>query len=149
MSATLFNNSKYTRWYFNIIQKSKLRSLDGYKEKHHIAPRSVGGSNDSTNLVTLTAKEHYIMHLLLPYMMTDKKHQKKMWSALMCMSNLINKNHHRYIGYSKFYEKAKENINFGEWNIGRKRSQETRLKQSNSVNYRCTEDTAASCFDTT
>lgn len=36
-----------------------------YYEKHHIVPRSVGGSNDRTNLTLLTAEEHWLVHLLL------------------------------------------------------------------------------------
>lgn len=36
-----------------------------YYELHHIIPKSMGGSNDKTNLVFLTAKEHYLSHLLL------------------------------------------------------------------------------------
>jgi hypothetical protein len=39
--------------------------IDGYTEKHHIVPRSLGGSDDPSNLIALTAKEHYIAHLLL------------------------------------------------------------------------------------
>ena len=34
-------------------------------ERHHILPRSMGGSNDSSNIVTLTLREHFIAHWLL------------------------------------------------------------------------------------
>jgi hypothetical protein len=33
--------------------------------KHHIIPKSMGGSNESSNLVYLTAREHFIAHWLL------------------------------------------------------------------------------------
>lgn len=36
-----------------------------YCEKHHIIPRSLNGSDDKDNIVNLTAREHYIAHLLL------------------------------------------------------------------------------------
>ena len=36
-----------------------------YCEKHHIIPRSLNGSDDEDNIVNLTAREHYIAHLLL------------------------------------------------------------------------------------
>lgn len=36
-----------------------------YLETHHIVPKSLGGKNDKSNLVNLTAREHYIAHLLL------------------------------------------------------------------------------------
>ena len=37
----------------------------GYSEKHHIIPKCLGGTNSKTNIVRLTAKEHYICHKLL------------------------------------------------------------------------------------
>jgi len=42
---------------------------------HHIIPRSLGGLNDKINLVNLTAREHYIAHLLLwkIYKMSNNK----------------------------------------------------------------------------
>ena len=49
-----------------IISKAKNRTeLSEYYEKHHILPKSLGGSNDETNLVKLTAREHFICHWLL------------------------------------------------------------------------------------
>ena len=61
-----FLQNKYTKWYFNIIDAAKLRELtDGYFEKHHIIPKSLGGSNRKGNLVKLTAREHFICHRLL------------------------------------------------------------------------------------
>ena len=36
-----------------------------YYERHHIVPRSFGGSDEPENLVVLTAKEHLIAHHLL------------------------------------------------------------------------------------
>jgi hypothetical protein len=55
----------YQRIYDNIIQRGKTRILDGYKEKHHIIPRCLGGTDDEINLVSLTPEEHYLCHLLL------------------------------------------------------------------------------------
>jgi len=128
----LFNNSKYTRWYYNIIQKAQSRILTGYKERHHVIPRSLGGSNQSSNLADLTAKEHYIVHLLLPHMVCDPEHKKKMWGALRCMSKMIYKTHRRYVGSARFYEKAKTNIDFGHFR-GRTHSIESRRKLSASL----------------
>jgi hypothetical protein len=55
----------YQRIYNQIIERAKTRQLDGYKEKHHIVPKCLGGSNDKINLVELTAREHFICHVLL------------------------------------------------------------------------------------
>lgn len=62
--------TKYERWYFNLMDKAAKRawtksSAPRYVERHHITPRSLGGTDDSGNLVVLTAKEHYIAHRLL------------------------------------------------------------------------------------
>ncbi len=56
--------------YDQLIEKAKLRGLDkkvldGYFEKHHILPKSLGGGDEPYNLVLLTAREHFIAHLLL------------------------------------------------------------------------------------
>lgn len=55
----------YQNIYNNIIQRGKTRILAGYKEKHHIIPRCLGGTDDENNLVSLTPEEHYLCHLLL------------------------------------------------------------------------------------
>ncbi|WFD55724.1 hypothetical protein phi5_244 [Enterobacter phage phi5] len=36
-----------------------------YTEKHHIVPKCMGGSDDPENLVELSARQHFIAHLLL------------------------------------------------------------------------------------
>jgi len=61
----IFINNKYTRWYYTIVNQAKSRIPTGYTEKHHIIPKSCGGDNSKDNLVSLTAKEHFICHLLL------------------------------------------------------------------------------------
>ena len=55
----------YNKIYDSIIDRAKNRSLDTYTETHHIIPRCMGGSDDETNLVKLTYREHFIAHWLL------------------------------------------------------------------------------------
>ncbi len=55
----------YQRIYDQIIDRARTRKLEGYKEKHHIIPKCLGGSNRKENLVELTAREHFICHRLL------------------------------------------------------------------------------------
>lgn len=83
-SAMIFIANKYTRTYFSIIEKAKLRVLPKteYKETHHIVPRSLGGSNELSNLVDLTYREHRICHKLL-VKMTDGIDRSKMSYALL------------------------------------------------------------------
>lgn len=59
----------YKKIYDKIIDYRKNNVLKcGYYEVHHILPRSLGGKNNSENLVRLTPKEHYTCHLLLTKM---------------------------------------------------------------------------------
>jgi len=63
-------NMNYQRIYDEIIERAKLRGLnrkklEGYFERHHIIPRCMKGTNDKSNLILLTGREHYICHYLL------------------------------------------------------------------------------------
>ena len=58
----------YLPHYERLIERAKTRQIEGYKERHHIIPRCMGGSDDPDNLVDLTAREHFIAHLLLAKM---------------------------------------------------------------------------------
>ena len=60
-----FIENKYKKYYYAIVDNAKQREISGYVEKHHIIPRSLGGNNKVDNIVSLTAREHYICHLLL------------------------------------------------------------------------------------
>ena len=81
----------YSIIYENLINKCVTRnwskkSAPCYTEKHHIKPKCLGGDNSANNLVCLTAKEHYIAHLLLA-----KIHGGKLWYPVKLMSG--NSNH--------------------------------------------------------
>lgn len=55
----------YQKIYNQLITRARHRKLDGYIERHHIVPKCIGGTDDSENLVDLTAREHFIAHKLL------------------------------------------------------------------------------------
>lgn len=55
----------YQRIYDSLIASAVGRSVDGYTESHHIIPRCMGGMDDASNLVRLTAEEHFVAHKLL------------------------------------------------------------------------------------
>ena len=48
-----------------LIDRGRIRITEFYTEIHHIIPRCMGGSNDKTNLVSLTPEEHFVAHQLL------------------------------------------------------------------------------------
>ena len=55
----------YKEIYESLISRAHSRVLHGYKENHHIIPKCMGGTDVPTNLVTLTAEEHFVAHQLL------------------------------------------------------------------------------------
>jgi hypothetical protein len=61
------------------------RAVDGYCERHHILPRSMGGSDDQANIVKLTYREHFLAHWLLTKFTTGQD-RRKMLHALYRMS---------------------------------------------------------------
>ena len=81
--------NKYTFWYNNIIQRAQSRvlSTDTYTEKHHIIPRSLGGDDLTSNLVRLTAREHFVCHLLLTKMTTGL-HLRSMCYATLLLERM-------------------------------------------------------------
>jgi hypothetical protein len=94
----------YANIYNQLIQSAQDRqTLDGYKEKHHIIPRCVQGTNDKSNLVYLTAREHLIAHRLLDKIYPDNY---KIFFALWSMLTMKTNNMQR-ISNSREYEKAK------------------------------------------
>jgi hypothetical protein len=101
--------NKYSKWYFNIIDKRSKLIYNGYTETHHILPRSLGGSNDASNLVKLSAREHFICHLLLVKMQTTKENKDKMISAAIGMCYWKPKASNRtYKINSRIFQKLKE-----------------------------------------
>jgi hypothetical protein len=136
----VFIDNKYSKCYFNIITQAKSRNITnrkeakrlfGYVERHHIHPRSLGGTNDKVNLVFLTAREHYICHLLLPKM-TEGKSKSRMWHALWNIINQSSNKHQRYKISSRSYESIKVENNkamsverLGKPNLGAKNKPKT------------------------
>ena len=106
-----FKNNKYTKWYLNIISNAKSNvnnKNETYFEKHHIIPRSCGGIDSKENLVLLTAREHFICHILLVKMLTGE-FKFKMVKAAHCMMYLKNKEIKRTFKInSKIYAFLKE-----------------------------------------
>ena len=108
----LFTANKYTRWYYDIVDRAKTRVLDAdtYIETHHIIPRSLGGDNNKSNLAILAGREHFICHWLLTKMTTGKE-QKKMAYACKMMMHSHGKGQQRYRVTSRIYESLKQKLN--------------------------------------
>lgn len=132
----MFLQNRYSCYYYSIIERAKSRELSKeiYTESHHIIPKSMGGANTKENLAILTAKEHRLVHILLPKMTCSAEHTKSMWYAAWMILRTTNKNQERKISKGKAYELAK--IKIAEYSSqlhkGKVVSEETRAKMSKS-----------------
>jgi hypothetical protein len=106
----IFIDNKYTRWYYNIVNCAKLRAITGYTEKHHIIPKSCGGDNSKDNLVRLTAREHFVCHLLLVRMVEGHFRYKMAYALNRMLTTNNNGNQDRYIPTSRKFEKIRLQI---------------------------------------
>jgi hypothetical protein len=113
----------YLKVYNRLIQKRKKHLVTGYAEKHHILPKCLGGADDENNLVELTAREHFIAHLLIHKIYKCGKTAYALW-MMQCKSPSF-KGERNFIKNSRMYEWARnqfikyfkgENKNFGEDN---------------------------------
>jgi hypothetical protein len=144
-----FLNNKYTKIYYQIIDRAKSRPKPSeYTEKHHIIPKCAGGKET----VVLTFKEHWVCHHLLLKMVTGKL-LGKMFYAFMKIGQISPKQKEKRIVNSKMFERIKiSNIvscsgknsplykkkrkpfteetkcKMGKWQIGRKISEESKEK---------------------
>ncbi len=102
----LFINTyvNYQQIYDNLISFRKLNPATGYIENHHIIMRSMGGSDDESNIVRLTGREHWIAHLLLYKIHKNSQtiHACHMM-AMRCEERDIS-----YIKNSRLYEKVRK-----------------------------------------
>lgn len=55
----------YEAHYDKLMYRAKGRKISGYRERHHIIPKCLGGTQEPSNVVELTAAEHYVAHQLL------------------------------------------------------------------------------------
>lgn len=115
----------YNKIYISIIEHRRANPVDGYVEHHHIVPRSEGGNDDKSNIVALTAREHYICHLLLAKIYNDCK----MYSAVVFMQAAKERWPSRAFKFnSRLYEVFRKE--YSKKSKGRKMSDVTKQKLS-------------------
>lgn len=102
----MFLSNKYSLCYYNIVSRAKSRVLekDTYSERHHIIPKSLGGNNDPSNIVRLTAREHLLCHRLLTKITVGKTRSKMIFALWRMMFGSAK--HQRSIP-SRLYEQTK------------------------------------------
>ncbi len=137
-SDLYFINHHYLSRYISIISKFKERNFlkkehPGF-HGHHIVPKCLSGTNEKKNLVTLSPREHYIIHHLL----WKAFPKTNLTTAFKSMVHGF-KHYHGNRITSRVYEQLcldyypinRERTR--ERNLGRKHSEESKLKMSESA----------------
>lgn len=131
INTIMFTNKFYSKVYFSTIERAVQRGWKKARgrEQHHIIPQSLGGSNDKSNLVYLSCREHFLCHWLL-VKMTKGEYYHKMVYALMGM-RAENEHQERYqtiftarvyekyrIEHAEYHSKLMKSKNLVPWNKG-------------------------------
>ena len=61
-----------------------------YTERHHVVPKSLGGTNESDNIIRLTAGDHFFAHLCLA-----KSYGEGQWAGVFAMAHLHSSKHRK------------------------------------------------------
>ncbi len=99
----------YNSIYNNIITNRLNNPISGYIEKHHIIPKSLGGVNTSNNLVSLTAREHFLCHFLLTKIYKNESIEWYKMNKAFMMMKMTSLNQNRYFN-SRLYESKRKNF---------------------------------------
>jgi hypothetical protein len=131
--------AKNYNYYIEYVKTlNRYKKGDIYYEAHHIYPKSMGGLDDNSNIVLLTAREHYLAH----YLLWKIYNNKEMSNAFLLMNNrnkktilnskmyeILKKEHSKNI--STVFSKANKINKIGNKNfLGKKHSDETKIKLS-------------------
>lgn len=131
----------------NIINtRGRFNCGDEYHERHHILPRSCGGTDNEENLIDLYAKEHFIAHKLLA---EENPNNIKLTQAYSIMAFAANDKEKRYQLSPDEYEEARKAFSKAmkdyykdktkHPNYGKHLSEETKKKisEANKGNKKC------------
>lgn len=100
----------YIDHYNRLIKKARNREIIGYTEKHHIIPRCMNGSDDTSNIVRLTPEEHYVAHQLLIKIYPDN--YKLINAAIRMLHHPNGKRNNKLYGWlkRKYQNLAKQRV---------------------------------------
>lgn len=134
----------YEQTYNRLIERARKRTISGYFESHHIVPKCIGGTNDPTNLVNLTAREHYIAHQLLVKIYPNSVGIARAAFLMSHMSGVVSNKRYERLREIISIEMKHNNPNKG----GQKRRDYVQKRGSPVVNYNyVTDDWKQKCSD--
>lgn len=113
----------YTQIYSNLCLRgmvsNRKKSNIHYYENHHYLPASLGGLKNKSNMVLLTAREHYIAHFLLYKiykqngMKTEMHKMVKAWNMMGCNKTGKRHNSHTFAIARKLLSKTLSELQTG------------------------------------
>lgn len=124
--------NKYEKYYNLIIEHRKHNPLvDQYTERHHIIPRSLGGTDTPENIVALSAREHFICHWLLTKMYTGEARGKMINAMYLMRGNSTYQKRYKSKITARIYENLREEYAayISKLNKGRVQPPEEKAKQ--------------------
>ena len=97
----------YKLIYNKLVEKAYKRGkvTGEYSENHHVMPLCLGGPDDSSNIVQMTAREHFVAHRLLHRMYPDNEPLAKAFGAMAFMLSPLDQE--RYIPSSRAIAEAR------------------------------------------
>jgi len=119
-----FLNNKYAKWYMQIVSKE---SDESYTETHHILPKCLFPQYEKSkwNLVKLSARQHFIVHVLLVKIFENLEAQRKMSWAVQRL-----KGNNKYCN-SRLYDIVRKRLSeIGQSEEFKKKVSETKLSQN-------------------
>jgi ribosomal protein S27AE len=116
----------YLKHYNLLIESRRTLVRDVYTENHHIIPKCYGGTDDPSNIVALTAREHFVAHWLLWRANRDRK-SSAMFNA-MCRAS---KGQERYKS-SRGYQEARESQRITKKGIPLSEEHKAKIKANNA-----------------
>jgi len=117
----------YQKIHNQIIERAKQREIDGYKERHHIIPRCLGGDDSVDNIVLLAAREHFIVHKLLCRIYPNEDKLFFAYRMMAVMKNSKDNKRNYYISAREFEEiRILANEKIGNITRGRKMSKRSK-----------------------
>ena len=105
------NQQKWANHYWKLCNRAVNRELpkEAYIERHHTIPKCVGGPQDHSLSVKLTAREHFVAHLLLVKMYPNNP--RLIYAAFIMSRSKKNNRHINNREYEWLKKKRKENSN--------------------------------------
>lgn len=127
-------NEHYLNRYNKFIAHYKKQEVvEQYREKHHIIPKCLNGTDDDDNLVYLSARSHFIAHYLLHKAYEDNRRLSHAFAMM-----IVNNDTQRRQCSSRLYNEARKARSKALKNIPR--TEEVRVKlrvpKKNTENYK-------------